>query len=239
MKRRPFRSKWLTGCRRHSALHPKHGLACSWPLTLPSRATSNKKSRSSASLPYSAGDGVVRHSVRRDGLSSALNREGRALASRRHSRERRDLRQRQRTDRSLWLALPHGSRQQSRRHRHLAHRKPIGYARPKGPRLFASNVSATINRVAGFIGAARPSAVGRSPSIRSEKDSRVRLDAYTLFARGRFSAGAGGYRHRLVNPYRGRSPGKLSSTYRNSLRHPGQYPTVNGDLKIVSKGRSP
>ena len=49
------------------------------------------------------------------------------------------------------------------------------------------------------------------PSIRSERDSRVRIDAGTsLFATGCLLAGAGGNRHRSVNPRRGCTPTKIS-----------------------------
>ena len=63
---------------------------------------------------------------------------------------------------------------------------------------------------------ARPSADDRRPSIRSVSDSRVRIDAGTLFATGRLLAGAGGNRHRSVNPQRGCTPTKISSNSRTS-----------------------
>ena len=52
MKRRLSRSKWLTGCPRHSVRPPKRGSACSWHSTFAGRVTWNKRSRSNASLPH-------------------------------------------------------------------------------------------------------------------------------------------------------------------------------------------
>ena len=71
-------------------------------------------------------------------------------------------------------------------------------------------------RVASFTSSARPAADDERPSIRSDSDSRVRIDAGTLFATGCLLAGAGGNRHRFVNPQRGCTPTKFSSKSRTS-----------------------
>ena len=85
-----------------------------------------------------------------------------------------------------------------------------------GVALSGFSASSTIRRVASFTSSARPSADDKRPSIRSERDSRVRIDAGTLFATGCLLAGAGGNRHRFMNPQRGCTPTKISSNSRTS-----------------------
>ena len=63
-----------------------------------------------------------------------------------------------------------------------------------------------------------PVADDKPPSIRSESDSRVRIDAGTLFATGCLLAGADGNRHRLMNPQRGCTPTEISGNSRTSPR---------------------
>src|SRR5512143_3863793 len=73
-----------------------------------------------------------------------------------------------------------------------------------------------IRRVASLTSSSRPAGDDRRPSITSESDWRVRIDAGTLFAMGCLLAGAGSHRRRFANPKRGCTPTKFSSKIRPS-----------------------
>src|SRR6266511_2661241 len=73
-----------------------------------------------------------------------------------------------------------------------------------------------ISRVANFTSSSRPAGDDRRPSITSESDWRVRIDAGTLFDMGCLLAGAGSHRRRFANPQRGCTPTKFSSKVRTS-----------------------
>src|SRR5512132_369595 len=70
-----------------------------------------------------------------------------------------------------------------------------------------------ISRVAS---SSRPAGDDRRPSITSESDWRVRIDAGTLFDMGCLLAGAGSHRRRFASPQRGCIPTKFSSKIRPS-----------------------
>ena len=73
-----------------------------------------------------------------------------------------------------------------------------------------------ISRVASLTSSSRPAGDDRRPSITSESDWRVRIDAGTLFAMGCLLAGAGSHRRWFAKPQRGCTPTKFSSKIRPS-----------------------
>src|SRR5512143_1010691 len=73
-----------------------------------------------------------------------------------------------------------------------------------------------ISRVASLTSSSRPAGDDRRPSITSESDWRVRIDAGTLFAMGCLLAGAGSLRRRFAKPQQGCTPTKFSSKLRTS-----------------------
>ena len=86
-----------------------------------------------------------------------------------------------------------------------------------------------ISRVASLTSSSRPAGDDRRPSITSESDWRVRIDAGTLFAMGCLLAGAGSLRRRFAKPQQGCTPTKFSSKLRTS---PG------GERGLSGRGRS-
>src|SRR5512132_3139931 len=75
-----------------------------------------------------------------------------------------------------------------------------------------------ISRVASFTSSSRPAGDDRRPSITSESDWCIRIDAGTLFDMGCLLAGAGSHRRRFASPQRGCIPTKFSSKIRPSPR---------------------
>src|SRR5512147_2808423 len=76
-----------------------------------------------------------------------------------------------------------------------------------------------ISRVASLTSSSRPAGDDRRPSITSESDWRVRIDAGTLFVMGCLLAGAGSLRRRFAKPQQGCTPTKFSSKLRTSPSH--------------------
>src|SRR5512143_2242859 len=96
----------------------------------------------------------------------------------------------------------------------------------------AVKASLTHDPFSGTIYVFRCKRADRRPSITSESDWRVRIDAGTLFAMGCLLAGAGSLRRRFAKPQQGCTPTKFSSKLRTS---PNANALTGNDKQIASK----